>query len=669
MWFLSSNPSTWWRGRLQRDLHALPGACHPADAPANERAQTIRSLKKNSLASLRGLLTGHPFAYVVPLLLLAACALCLVLAALGYARTEAWAKGEARAACAHVADSLAGVLGAAHACAAAADHAAQLGNSVDPSGVAGAFFQAAPLALSAAQPFLVVLPPLPPASNATTLLSAALAGVVQPPGAVPASFAFWLPDVLGASGAPVYLPMRAYQGMDTLAAAAAYAGRALTAVVGVPLGAVLTGGPAHALLTRQGISMRAAVAGTHYEHVDSGFDAARSVRCALAGAGALQVWLSWRVQPALRLFVPLAALLGLLAAVAPCMLFVALVRRSMQSSLLADYLPHNLLDKVLAGDLVRVFYSNANILFADIVSYSSLSQRVPIEQLTDILDELFTHFDQTARDLGVYKSDIIGDAFMAMTNCPNVEAQSTALLRLLDFALRMIDITKELNSVRKGGPDIQIRIGINTGDVVGCVLGITSPRFSPFGEAVNLASRMESHGVAGEVHISQRVKDAIDRYLPGRFIVAPHPNNAELVVKGYGPMHTYLVKGFALARHVKSMARCRNVVYGVIDARNKNFSIISSRLGLATPTPHSGRPSTSLDLPSDSRPASMLQHPLMLQHHLSMRRQPGPRSPAAIASNLLMPSNELQLTQTQSIDAPHELTSNPSIATTAATYV
>ncbi|GLI65462.1 hypothetical protein VaNZ11_008812 [Volvox africanus] len=178
-------------------------------------------------------------------------------------------------------------------------------------------------------------------------------------------------------------------------------------------------------------------------------------------------------------------------------------------------------------------HHEATVLFSDIVGFTEIASRCSPLEICSLLDELYHHFDTAIEQYPeLYKVETIGDAYMVVANVTTPCANHADLL--LAFAVRM---HQEARRVRCSlGEHLRIRVGIHSGPVVAGVVGKKMPRFCLFGDTVNTASRMESHGLPGQIHISNacysclRNKDA--------FLIRERGN---ISVKGKGLMRTYLV--------------------------------------------------------------------------------------------------------------------------------
>ncbi len=173
----------------------------------------------------------------------------------------------------------------------------------------------------------------------------------------------------------------------------------------------------------------------------------------------------------------------------------------------------------------------ASVLFSDIVGFTKLAGRVSPAELVDILNSIFSRFDALADKHGVEKIKTIGDAYMAVAGLPepNADPAAASAAMALDMRDAMADLRRELDA------DIRVRIGIHSGPVVAGVIGARKFAYDLWGDTVNTASRMESHGVAGAVQASEATRELLgDRFA--------FEARGEIEVKGKGPMHTFLVE-------------------------------------------------------------------------------------------------------------------------------
>ena len=160
---------------------------------------------------------------------------------------------------------------------------------------------------------------------------------------------------------------------------------------------------------------------------------------------------------------------------------------------------------IIAGsfpDVIADSFPEVTVLFADIEGFTRFSAGVSPERLVILLNEIFTDFDTIADGRGLEKIKTIGDAYMAAAGLP-VPAPTTRY-GAAHMALDMLDALAVFNA--RNGYRLQVRIGINTGAVVAGVIGKRRFIYDLWGDAVNIASRMESHGVAGRVQVTEATR-------------------------------------------------------------------------------------------------------------------------------------------------------------------
>ena len=177
-------------------------------------------------------------------------------------------------------------------------------------------------------------------------------------------------------------------------------------------------------------------------------------------------------------------------------------------------------------------FSDVTVLFADIVGFTELSSRVAPETMVGLLNQIFSRFDQLAEEHGLEKIKTIGDAYMVVGGLPKPRADHA--IAIAAMALDMQQAINQFNQTAQQA--FEIRIGINTGPVVAGVIGIKKFIYDLWGDTVNIASRMESHGVAGGIQVTTATYDCLkqDYYFEPRGAIA---------IKGRGPMETHWLKG------------------------------------------------------------------------------------------------------------------------------
>jgi adenylate cyclase len=209
------------------------------------------------------------------------------------------------------------------------------------------------------------------------------------------------------------------------------------------------------------------------------------------------------------------------------------IEKERSETLLLNILPKGIVTRLNRGETVIADQrSNVTILFADLIAFTKLSSRLSAGDLVRLLNGLFSEFDRLALDLGVEKIKTVGDAYMAAGGLPEPRADHAHAVA--DMALAMIETVERMNCDLP--VPLQMRIGIHSGDVVAGVIGTHKFVYDIWGDAVNIASRMESHGVANRIQVSA----ATHRHIHERFRLEPH---GTVDIKGKGPMETFILLG------------------------------------------------------------------------------------------------------------------------------
>jgi adenylate cyclase len=209
------------------------------------------------------------------------------------------------------------------------------------------------------------------------------------------------------------------------------------------------------------------------------------------------------------------------------------IEQEKSERLLLNVLPKPIADRLKSkpGTIADSF-DNVTVLFADIAGFTKISSQISPTELVKLLNEIFSAFDHLAMQHGLEKIKTIGDAYMVVGGLPNPcknHAESIA-----EMALDMQQAIVRFNE--KYSKTLKIRIGINTGSVVAGVIGTKKFIYDLWGDTVNIASRMESHGIIGDIQMTESTYQLLrDKYwLEKRGLIA---------VKGKGEMVAYLLKG------------------------------------------------------------------------------------------------------------------------------
>lgn len=198
----------------------------------------------------------------------------------------------------------------------------------------------------------------------------------------------------------------------------------------------------------------------------------------------------------------------------------------------------NILPKPIAHQLkkepgaIAQGFENVTIMFADLVKFTELSTRLTPRELVAMLNNIVSAFDRLTEKHGLEKIKTIGDAYMVVGGVPTPRDDHAEAIA--DMALDMLDILSQFNAAHL--TNLNLRIGINTGPVVAGVIGTKKFSYDLWGDAVNTASRMESHGIPGQIQISETTY----KRLQHKYSVE---ERCLIDVKGKGKMKTYLLKG------------------------------------------------------------------------------------------------------------------------------
>ena len=201
--------------------------------------------------------------------------------------------------------------------------------------------------------------------------------------------------------------------------------------------------------------------------------------------------------------------------------------------LLLNILPGEIASRLKGGEHeIADSFADVTVLFGDLVGFTVLSSKTSAPEIVEMLNGLFSRFDQAASELGIEKIKTIGDCYMAVCGLPKPCDDHAD--RMARMALRMAEATGQYG--REKGLDLQMRIGLNSGPVVAGVIGKTKFIYDLWGDTVNLASRMESSGVPGGIQVTrsvyERLKDSFE-----------FESRGVIKVKGKGEIETWLLHG------------------------------------------------------------------------------------------------------------------------------
>ena len=207
--------------------------------------------------------------------------------------------------------------------------------------------------------------------------------------------------------------------------------------------------------------------------------------------------------------------------------------------LLLNILPEPIAD-LLKQDTSTIAenFAEVSVMFADIVGFTQMASSLSPNDLISVLNQVFSAFDRLSEKHGLEKIKTVGDAYMVVGGLPTRRADHAEAI-----AEMALDIQSAIAQFREEtGKDFNIRIGINTGPVVAGVIGIKKFSYDLWGDTVNIASRMESHGIPGQIHVTTATYERLrELYL--------FTERGEIHVKGKGEMTTYLLTGRKIINH------------------------------------------------------------------------------------------------------------------------
>ena len=201
--------------------------------------------------------------------------------------------------------------------------------------------------------------------------------------------------------------------------------------------------------------------------------------------------------------------------------------------LLLNVLPESVADQLKnAPGIIAESFSNVTVLFADIVGFTQISSQYKPEVIVQILNDLFSTFDALVQHHGLEKIKTIGDAYMVVGGAPIPRPDHALAVAEMAFGIK--DAVAKYNENHR--TSYTFRVGINSGPVVAGIIGTKKFSYDLWGDTVNIASRMESHGLPGKIQVSEGTYTMLqDDYV--------FDDRGEIEIKGKQPMRAYLLKG------------------------------------------------------------------------------------------------------------------------------
>ncbi|MAW26291.1 MAG: hypothetical protein CMQ84_09950 [Gammaproteobacteria bacterium] len=207
------------------------------------------------------------------------------------------------------------------------------------------------------------------------------------------------------------------------------------------------------------------------------------------------------------------------------------LEREKSESLLHNIIPKDLANILREGDgVLALDNANVSVMFADIVGFTPLASKLSAREVVDLLNGIFSEFDDICRKNGIEKIKTIGDAYMAVAGLPAARADHAQVL--VDVGFEFFETIKKYQTINAN--QLEMRIGIHSGDAVSGVIGKSKFSFDIWGDSVNLASRLESIGQPGTIHVSEETLSLLDETS-----LEVIPQQSE--IKGKGTMRTFLI--------------------------------------------------------------------------------------------------------------------------------
>ncbi|NJP07257.1 MAG: response regulator [Chloroflexaceae bacterium] len=209
------------------------------------------------------------------------------------------------------------------------------------------------------------------------------------------------------------------------------------------------------------------------------------------------------------------------------------IEQEKSERLLLNILPAPIAERLKQGQqIIADSFTDVTVLFADIVGFTTLASQMPPTELVILLNDIFSTFDQLAEEHQLEKIKTIGDAYVVVGGLPMPRADHAEAI-----ANMALDMQQAITQFRVADTQsLSIRIGIHTGPVVAGVIGTRKFSYDLWGDTVNTASRMESHGVSGSIQVTPETYERLHE----RYLFEPR---GCIPVKGKGELMTYLLTG------------------------------------------------------------------------------------------------------------------------------
>jgi class 3 adenylate cyclase len=235
---------------------------------------------------------------------------------------------------------------------------------------------------------------------------------------------------------------------------------------------------------------------------------------------------------------PIISVCVILSIVLSLMVMLILIEKQQHKNLLHEMLPAKALKKLETQGVFVKEHTMVTIFFSDIVGYTSMSADMRPIQVMKMLNSFYTEADKLATKNKVYKIKTIGDAYMCVGGCPDKCSAFEGAERVALFALDLMEFVKKFRT--EDGSQISLRAGIHSGAVVAGVIEKKRPQYTIFGDAVNVASSMESSAEAMKIqcsHVTSHLLKSAPNY---RFSLV---EKSVVELTDHGQFNTYVIEG------------------------------------------------------------------------------------------------------------------------------
>eukprot|EP00002_Diphylleia_rotans_P011030 TRINITY_DN218_c0_g1_i1.p1 TRINITY_DN218_c0_g1~~TRINITY_DN218_c0_g1_i1.p1 ORF type:complete len:1005 (-),score=206.08 TRINITY_DN218_c0_g1_i1:560-3574(-) len=209
--------------------------------------------------------------------------------------------------------------------------------------------------------------------------------------------------------------------------------------------------------------------------------------------------------------------------------------KMVSEKLLLNILPNKIARRLMGGEeIISDGYTHVTVLFADLVGWTEIARSLPPTEAVGLLGEIVGNFDRLTQAYKVEKIKTIGDGYLVGCGLPDPLSPSSSAKKMASFALDMLRAVEGLSVMKRR--NIQVTIGIHTGPVVAGVIGKTKFLYDLWGDSVNTASRMQSHGETGKIHVTSEFQELLKTQFE-------FEKRSMIEVKGKGLMQTYYLLG------------------------------------------------------------------------------------------------------------------------------